>query len=94
MSQGKWEDALASLEKMCEHAIAYDKAYACDHGKFYTSILTDKLIYPEPSKDFCELTEHTDCFHMLERLQNKRYDSIRDDARFAVITEKLGKDAK
>ena len=94
ISQGKQEDALASLEKMCEHAIAYDKAYACDHGKFYTSILTDKLIYPEPSKDFHELTEHTNCYHMLERLQNKRYDSIRGDTRFAMIIERLSKYAK
>lgn len=89
ISQGKQEDALVSLEKMCEHAIAYDKAYACDHGKFYTSILTDKLIYPKPSKDFHELTERTNCYHMLERLQNKRYDCIRNDPRFISVVEQL-----
>lgn len=94
MSQGKWEDALASLEKMCHHAAEYDKSYIENHGKCYTSILTDKLIYPEPSKDFHELTEHTDCYHMLERLQNKRYDCIREDPRFVSIAEKLSQYAK
>jgi transcriptional regulator with XRE-family HTH domain len=56
MSQGKAEDTLASLEKMCHHAVEYDKSYMSNHGKMYTSIFTDKLVYPEPSKDFHELT--------------------------------------
>ncbi|MBQ7968752.1 MAG: helix-turn-helix transcriptional regulator [Clostridia bacterium] len=94
ISQGKKDDALQSLEKMCYHAIEYDKAYINDHGKFYTSIFTDKLIYPEPNKDFHELTEHTDCYHMLNRLQNKRYDCIRQNPRFISIVEKLNQYAK
>ncbi len=94
MAQGKKDDTLASLEKMCYHAVEYDKAYIKDHGKSYTSILTDKLIYPEPSKDFHELKEHTNCYHMFEKLQNKRYDSIRQDFRFVSILEKLNPYAK
>ena len=94
ISQGKKDETLASLEKMCYHAIEYDKAYINDHGKFYTSIFTDKLIYPEPNKDFHELTEHTNCYHMLDRLQNKRYDCVRQDSRFVSIIERLNQHAK
>ncbi len=94
ISQGKKDETLESLEKMCYHAIEYDKTYINDHGKSYTSILTDKLVYPEPSNDFHELTEHSDCYYMLERLQNKRYDGIRQDSRFVSIVEKLNQYAK
>ena len=94
ISQGKKDETLASLEKMCYHAIEYDKAYINDHGKFYTSILTDKLIYPEPNKDFHELTEHTNCYHMLEKLQHNRYDCIRQDPRFVAVVDRLKEYAK
>lgn len=89
IAQGKNDETLDSLEKMCYHAVEYDKSYINNHGKFYTSILTDKLIYPEKSKDFHELTERTNCDYMLERLQNKRYDCIRQDPRFVEIVDKL-----
>ena len=82
------------LKKMCYHAVEYDQAYSNDHGKFYTSILTDRLIYPAPSKDFHELTEHTDCYHMLDRLQHGRYDCIRKEPRFLSVVEKLKQYAK
>ena len=94
ISQGKIEDCLASLEKACHHAIEYDKAYLGDHGKSYTSIFTDKLIYPKTDKDFHELTEHTRCYHTLEKMQHKRYDSIRQVPRFISIIEKLKQYAK
>ncbi len=94
ISQGKKDETLASLEKMCYHAVEYDKAYINDHGKFYKSILTDKLIYPEPNKDFHELTEHTNCYYMLEKLQNKRYDCVRQDSRFVSIMERLNQYSK
>ena len=94
IAQGKNDETLDSLEKMCYHAIEYDKAYINDHGKYFTSILTDKLIYPEPSKDFHELTEHTNCYHMLEKLQHNRYDCIRQDLRFVSIIEKLNQYSK
>ena len=94
IEQGKKDETLASLEKMCYHAIEYDKAYINDHGKFFTSILTDKLIYPEPSKDFHELTEHTECYHILKKMQHPRYDCIRQEPRFISIIEKLNQHAK
>ncbi len=89
ISQGKVDDTLDSLEAMCRHAIAYDEAYKNDHGKYFTSIFTDKLVYPEKSKDFHELTEHNDCWYRLDRLSHRRYDSIRDNERFVAVIEKL-----
>ena len=89
MAQGKKDETLASLEKMCYHATEYDKAYINDHGKHFTSVLTNKLIYPEPSKDFHERTEHTECYHMLRKTQHNRYDLIREDPRFVAIVQQL-----
>ena len=94
IAQSKEGEALVSLEKMCYHAVEYDKSYLNDHGKFFTSILTDKLIYPEPSKDFHECTEHTECYHILKKMQHPRYDRIRQDPRFISIVERLGQYAK
>lgn len=88
-AQNKREETLCSLEKMCYHAVEYDKSYMNDRGKYYTSILTDKLTYPEPNKDFHELTEHSDCYYRLDRLSNARYDFIREDSRFEAVLEKL-----
>lgn len=89
IAQGKVDDTLDSLEAMCRHAIAYDEAYKNDHGKYFTSIFTDKLVYPEKSKDFHELTEHNACWYRLDRLSHRRYDSIRDNERFVAVIEKL-----
>ena len=89
IAQGKIDEALESLEKMCRHAIEYDRAYINDHGKHYTSIFTDELVYPEPNKDFHELTEHSKCYYMLEKLKHNRYDRIRNYPRFVAIAEKL-----
>ena len=94
MAQGKNTEAIESLEKMCLHAVEYDMSYIKNHGKLYTSIFTDKLIYPEPSKDFHELKEHNDCYYKLDRLQNKRYDPIREDVRFVAVVEQLKTYAK
>ncbi len=94
IAQAKNEGTLESLEKMCYHAIEYDKAYINDHGKSFSSIFTDKLIYPEPSKDFHECTEHTECYYILKKMQHPRYDCIRQDSRFISIVEKLNQYAK
>ena len=94
MSLGKTEDAMESLEKMCDHAVSYDISYQNDHGKHFTSFLVDTQVYPEKSRDFHELTEHTHCHHMLNRLQHGRYDCIRQDPRFVSIVERLNQYAK
>ncbi|MBQ3528309.1 MAG: helix-turn-helix transcriptional regulator [Clostridia bacterium] len=89
IAQGKTEETLTALEKSCEHTIAYDRSYLCDHGKNYTSIFVDKITYPEPGKDFHELKEHSQSWVMLDRLQQDRYDSIRNDERFIAIEKAL-----
>ena len=89
IAQGKVEETLATLEKSCEHTIAYDRSYLCDHGKNYTSIFVDKITYPEPGKDFHELKEHSQSWVMLDRLKQDRYDCIRNDERFATIEKRL-----
>ncbi len=89
MSLGRSEEAMDSLEKMCHHATAYDLSYRNDRGKHYTSILVDTQVYPEISKDFHEMREHSHCYYMLDKLQNPRYDCIRQDPRFVSILEEL-----
>lgn len=88
-ARGKTEETLASLEKMCGHAVAYDESYKKDHGKFYTSILVDKLIYPEPGREFHELTQHSQSWYMLDHIKASRYDAVRDEKRFAQIVKEL-----
>ena len=94
MSLGKTEDAMESLEKMCNHAVSYDISYQNDHGKHFTSFLVDTQVYPEKNRDFHELTEHTHCHYMLDRLQHGRYDGIRQNPRFISIVERLNQYAK
>ena len=94
MSLDKIEDAMESLEKMCDHAVSYDISYQNDHGKHFTSFLVDTQVYPEKNRDFHELTEHTHCYYMLDRLQHCRYDGIRQDPRFISIVERLNQYAK
>ncbi|MBE6708587.1 MAG: helix-turn-helix transcriptional regulator [Ruminococcaceae bacterium] len=89
IAQGKIEDTLDSLEKMCYHTVEYDKSYQNDHGKSYTSIFTDKLIYPFPCKDFHELTEHNQCYYSLNAMNHTRYDCIRDNERFIAVVKTL-----
>lgn len=94
LARGKEDEAFEALEKMCEHALAYDRSYEEDHGKNYTSIFTDKLVYPEPGGDFHELTEHNSCYYMLDKMDYSGYDCIRDNERFIAVVKKLENKAK
>ena len=89
ISLAKTEEALDSLEKMCEHAVAYDLSYQNDRGRHFKSSLVDTQIYPEKSKDFQELSEHSQSNYRLNKLQHQRYDCIRQDSRFVSIVDKL-----
>ena len=91
---GQVDDTLDALGKMCEHTVSYDRSYEEDHGRSYTSIFTDKLVYPEPSEDFHELTEHNQSYYQLDRLKNKRYDFIRNNDRFTSVMKKLEENAR
>jgi len=64
IAQGKRGEALDALELMCEHTLAYDRSCTEDHGKSFSSILTDKLIYAEPGREPHELTVHNQCFYI------------------------------
>lgn len=90
----KTEDALSSLEKMCYHAVEYDKSYIGDHGKSYTSVLTNKLTYGGSDEGFDEPSEHNNCYYMLDRLEHRRYNSIRGNERFVAVINSLKKYAK
>ncbi len=94
IAQGKMEDTLETLEKMCYHTVEYDKSYLNDHGKSFTSIFTDKLTYPFPGKDFHELIEHNQCYYRLDRLGYERYDCIRDNERFIAVVKTLEEHAR
>ena len=94
IAQGKTEETLDALEQMRTHTLAYDRSFQEDHGKNYTSVFTDKLIYPEPGKDFHELTEHNQSWYMLDRIQADRYGDIRDNKRFVAIVNALEEKAK
>ena len=89
IAQGRTDETLDALDEMCAHTLAYDRSYEKDHGKSYSSVFTDKLIYPEPGKDFHELTEHNQSWYMLDRMKASRYDGIRDNERFAAVIGKL-----
>ncbi|MBQ4194286.1 MAG: hypothetical protein II650_08505, partial [Clostridia bacterium] len=94
IAQGKETETLDALESMCAHALAYDRSYKEDHGKSFSSIFTDKLIYPEPGKDFQELTEHNQCWYMLDRMKASRYDGLRENARFRNVVGQLEEHAE
>ena len=85
----EYDEALGALEKMCEHAVAYDLSYQNDRGRRFKSSLVDTQIYPEKSKDFEELSEHSQSYYRLNKLQHQRYDCIRQDSRFVSIVDKL-----
>ena len=89
IAQGKTGETLDALEQMCAHTLAYDRSYEEDHGKHYSSILTDKLVYPEPGKAFHELSEHSQSYYKLDKLQNPRYNGIRGSDRFRAVVQRL-----
>ncbi len=89
IAQGKRDETLAALEEMCRHALAYDCSYREDHGKHYSSVFTDKLVYSDTGKGSTELSEHNQSYYMLDRLRDSRYDCIREDERFLSVRMKL-----
>ena len=94
IAQGKNAEAIDALEKMCEHGLAYDHSNREERGKHYTSILTEKLVCPEPGRDSHELTEHNESYYLLNLMKDHRYDGIRDEEHFVAVVEKLEDEAK
>ena len=84
IAQGKKEETLSVLEKMCHHVELGSKV---KDGDKYTGYFTDLLTYENPNDRPITLAQET----LNDRLAQDRYDSIREDVRFKQIEETLKK---
>ena len=91
VAQGKVEETLDRLERMCDHVMAADESKP---GDPFTSRFTDLLVYPEPSEDFDDLRCANHAFYFLRKMKQDRYDPIREEPRFKAICERLQSAAK
>ena len=86
VAQGKIEETLDRLEKMVEHSL---KADAAKKGDAYTSPFMNKLNHPGNCEDFDTLTVHNFSYYNRQKMDQSRYDAIRDEPRFKEVCEKL-----
>lgn len=86
VAQGKAEETLDCLEKMTDHALLADQAQP---GDAYTSVFMDKQKYPGPTEDFDAYTVHNTSYYCRERMEQDRYDGIRETNRFCRIVQRL-----
>ncbi|MBE6561457.1 MAG: helix-turn-helix transcriptional regulator [Ruminococcaceae bacterium] len=91
IAQKNHEGTLDALSQMCTHAIRADTAKP---GERFTSPFTDRLIYPEAGKDFDDLTVHNNAWYCLRKMEQSRYDPIREEERFTNILQTLTEKAK
>lgn len=83
VAQGKYNETLDCLEKMCEHII---KEAEAKPGDRYSSPFTDKMVYYGDNNPVV----HNTAWYILQvKLTQERYDPIREMPRFTAITEKL-----
>lgn len=94
LALGQTDDALTSLEKMTEHAIAFDLSYVNDRGKRFASPFVSALVNDEENSEFPKALEHNQCWNTLELIADKRFDCIRSNKRFNAIVQKLEHNAK
>ncbi len=86
IAQGNFEETIVALEEMAKHAIAYDKHRSEEYDKKYISAITDQL----RGKAAIEKTQVHNCsYYMINYLDDKRYDGIRNDNRFISIVNEL-----
>ena len=91
VAQKKTGETLGCLEKMCDHALLAD---AANPGDRFTSPFTDRLIYPEKGDNFDDLTVHNNTWYCRQKMEQSRYDPLRDDPRFTEILRRLDEEAK
>lgn len=91
---GRTDDALDSLQKMAQHALAYDLSYENDRGKHFISPFVDTVVYNEENSEFPTDTEHNQCWYGLKLLTGSCFDSLRDNEKFRAITKTLETKAK
>lgn len=84
IAQGKKEETLDVLEKMCYHIELDAKVKTGNH---YTGYFTNLLTYEDPNDRPISLAYEV----LNDRLTQDRYDSIREDVRFKQIEERLKK---
>lgn len=82
IAQGKKEETLDALEKMCYYIELDSKVKDVEH---YTGYFTNLLTYENHNDRPITLAQET----LNDRLTQDRYDSIREDARFKQIEERL-----
>lgn len=86
VAQGKVEQTLDRLEKMTEYAIKADMARP---GDTYTSPLTDKIVYLGNCEEYDAHTVHNWAYYCREKMDQNRYDTIREEPRFKELCKKL-----
>lgn len=82
IAQGKKEETLEALEKMCHHIELESIVKDGDH---YSGYFTDLLTYKDPNNSPITVAQET----LFDRLTHNRYDSIREDARFKQVEERI-----
>ncbi len=86
VAQGKVEQTLDRLEKMTEYAL---KADVAKPGDAYTSPFTDKMVYPGNCEEYDAYIVHNWAFYCREKMDQSRYDPIREEPRFKTLCKKL-----
>lgn len=87
VAQGKYNETLDCLEKMCEHIMKENEAKSGDR---YSSLFTDKMVFGGIDMPIV----HNTSWYVLEKLTQQRYNPIREMPRFAAIVKKLETIAK
>jgi Predicted transcriptional regulators len=82
----RFDETLDELEKMCAHSIKCCESKA---GDKFTSHWTDQITQPEPSDDFDWFSIHNDAYYELQKMEQERYNPIREMSRFKDIIVKL-----
>ncbi|MBE6638604.1 MAG: helix-turn-helix transcriptional regulator [Ruminococcaceae bacterium] len=91
VAQGKIKETLDRLEKMAEHSLKADMARP---GDAYTSPFTNKMTYPGKCDDFDTLSVHNFSYYNRQKLDQSRYDPIREEPRFKNICAILEENMK
>ena len=91
VAQGKVEETLDRLEKMTEYALKADLAKP---GDACTSPLADKIVYLGNCEEYDTLVVHNWAYYCREKMEQSRYDVIREEPRFKALCKKLEENMK
>ncbi len=86
LAQGRYDEALTALERMCEAVEAYERVGAGDR---FRSPFADGLQPEVPVA-----AAHNEAWWTLEKLQQARYDPVRETERFRAVVDRLNAVAK